>query len=158
MEPIIGWCGRCYHDFDKEERIENRRPKYIVKKDVEEAGDRIFWCKFNHPRDIDKNAFTVVVEDIVSAIRVHEATGYSVLALLTTSFPTNIMALFQNTVIMWLDHDAQHKSFKYVTKMNQVGTKSFFISTKEDPKTFNDEDITCIINRRIDNADAFEVA
>jgi hypothetical protein len=152
-DAVIGWCGRCYHPFDKEERITNRRPKYLTKKDEGHKHDRVFWCDF-----AKRSTHTIVVEDIVSAIRLREATDLSVMALLTTSFPTNIMPLFQNTVIIWLDHDAQHKSFKYVTKMNQVGTKSYFVSTMTDPKTFGDEDLQNIIKRRVDNANAFEVA
>jgi hypothetical protein len=149
---LVGWCGRCYRPFTKEERIKNHRPKYLTKKDKSKK-DRIFWCRFNKD-----SKYTVIVEDIVSAIRVRESTVHSVIALLTTSIPTNIMALFQDTVIIWLDDDAQGNTFKYVTKMNQVGTKAFFLATTDDPKVFSAGDLKKIIQRRINSANINSVA
>lgn len=153
FNTIIGWCGRCYHPFDKDERAVNHRPKYLTKKDEGHKHDRIFWCMFNQ-----ESKHTVVVEDIVSAIRVHEATGLTTLALLTTSFPTNIMSLFQDTVLVWLDNDAQRIGFQHVRKMNQVGTKAYFMSSQLDPKAHDDIDINNKITGRLKSANETTVA
>lgn len=141
---IIGWAGRCYHDLSKEERIINKRPKWLTRK-INPADDRIFWSKFNpYSKGI------VLVEDIISAIRVHEVTNVSTIALLTTSLPDTLLPRFRGkTVVLWLDGDMQGKMFQYVRRLNTLGIKGKMIYSKADPKLLPVDDIKTRVFRKV---------
>ena len=140
----IGWVGRCYHPLEKQTRIERNRPKYLIRK-FEKDTERMFWTQLN--KDVD---YTAIVEDIISAIRIHESCQINVIALLTTSLPDWMFPCFKDqAIVLWLDHDMMFKSLQYVNRMTTCGIKAGHISTPHDPKTYDESDLRNIIGRKI---------
>ena len=80
------------------------------------------------------------MEDIISAIRVHEATGYYTVALLGTWLSDRLRAKLRGYDIrIWLDSDAIDKSIKYWNSCRAIGLSAKYIYTDNDPKTYSNE-------------------
>mgnify|MGYP003601508086 FL=1 len=116
-QPTGLWTGRA---------IDGRKPKYLASKSASAA--YWYWIKNNGP--------VCVVEDVLSAIRVHEA-GYNSLAVLgTTVGPTQATLLADYPVIGWFDGDkAGRNGFVKLRKaLAPYGVNPKRIQTERDPK------------------------
>ena len=125
---LNGWIGRNVMDSDQKYHIQ--KPK---------GADRLYFS----PACVDTesgnyNEKIILVEDCLSAIKVHKATGTKVIALLTTSVDEDLtLKLKKDDVYIWLDADALAKSVAMVTRFRQLGIKAKHIYTAKDPKCYN---------------------
>jgi hypothetical protein len=126
---LIGWCGRDIITKNKEEREKKKISKYLIRKDMNYG--RIYF-------KISEASNTIVlVEDILSAIKVHNATHYGTIALLTTSIDSELeQELIGKKVIVWLDSNAFDKSVNIVMRMQQLGIDAKYVFTEKDPKEY----------------------
>lgn len=118
---MIAWDGR-YFGKDK------TQGKWHL---VREFGIKYVYYSLVHPN----TKILILVEDIISAIKMFKA-GYSAVALLTTYVPNELyLGLKPYDLKVWLDPDAVGKSLKIVQKFNSVGVKARHIAYPEgDPK------------------------
>jgi hypothetical protein len=132
---LIGWVARCVQPLNKEERKAQKRPKYLTQKSKE----------YKHPVWIvpegkvypELKDYVVVVEDIISAIKVNKATGVCCVALLTTYFPKEVYNSFKDkTILFWLDPDQKQNMVSLIMKVSSWGGKAARIWTDHDPKVY----------------------
>ena len=130
-KKLIGWIGREVECSSKEERKQKEIAKYITRKSNEYA--HIF---FHAPAPSDHY---VVVEDVLSAIRMRQACNWNGIALLTTYFPKALMMrLRKKQITLWLDSDQLGHTMRYLTAMQQLGIDAKYCLTARDPKCYND--------------------
>lgn len=146
---LVGWSARCPNNYDKQERIDKQRPKWINRK--LKGHERIFFARFNTDSNI-----LILVEDVPSAIRVHEATDHNVIALLTTSMPVLLMSRIkrydQDTQFrVWLDNDMRFKVMSFVSRLTGHGYNIKQIRSSKDPKMYDEEQIRRIVEVGHDN-------
>lgn len=148
-KKIVGWCGRDpVEDRPPEERV--KFPKYLTKKT--KGISRLYYLI---PESSSK--YIIVVEDILSAIKVNKATGYTTIALLTSSIDTDLMQRMRGfRVFLWLDYDMKEKALQYCSKMNQINIKTEVIATNLDPKCLDLKAIKTKVARRVANHDKNE--
>jgi hypothetical protein len=130
---LIGWVGRCPSQMSKANRAKVNRPKYLTHK--KKGHGRLYYrVKGNDGTSI------VIVEDIVSAIRVHEATGFTTVALLNAGISDELMQALDKSVriYIWLDEDMQGVSYKQSDRYRQLGYDIKSVVTKLDPKEYGD--------------------
>jgi hypothetical protein len=131
---LLGWLGRDVNYLTKTERRTLKCPKWLTRKD--KSSKHFFYHLISESKNV------VIVEDVISAIRVHEATGYNTLALNTTFLPTDqIIRLKPYFVYLWLDGDMLGKKIAYATKCSALGIKVHIIQTSRDPKEYSDANI-----------------
>ncbi len=133
---IVAWQGRNIYEV-----IPGQKPKWFLKKPKNIK--RVYYeC---YAPESDK---VVLVEDLVSAIKVHEATGYNTIALLTTYVSKELMMrLLKYKVFIWLDADMHTKSLGYSNTMNQLGIKTHaIIDHTKDPKEYSKEKINTYLS------------
>lgn len=95
------------------------------------------------------NSKVVVVEDIVSAIKVNRV--FRALCLFGSNMPTEWMSkLARNPaigeVVYWLDSDKAKEAIQYANKTAILGVKSRVLTTTYDPKEYSTMEITEWIN------------
>lgn len=159
--------------FSKYKITSQLRNKYNIKFDRDSkriflpvySGDAIVYyqmrslynktVKYKNPRFLSKHVFycgkestvLVIVEDIISAIRVGQQ--FETVALLGTSWhPSAYKYLLGKTkCYIWLDKDAEHKSLVLSRELNKINlcTVNSIVSEK-DPKCYTDEEIRRAIN------------
>lgn len=100
----------------------------------------------------------VVVEDVMSAIRTHEAqstyTAISLLGTKITSSQSNVLSQFQE-VVTWLDGDkAGIVGARNVRKVVGLLTECRNIRTAEDPKCYSNKEIRSILDVRTPTSEA----
>jgi len=123
---LVGWVGRNVDSKDIQR--ETNTPKWLTRS---RKGKRRY---FMAPGD----QTVVLVEDAISAIVVHLATGHTTIALLTTSVSEDLMReLRGKTIYLWLDGDMLAHSVATVDRMRQLGLNAKHIHTPKDPKTYN---------------------
>jgi hypothetical protein len=128
-DELLGWVGRNVDSQSEYAKwITNKAPSYT---------DRLL---FILPGEKDAVIYT---EDVVSAIRVHLATGLTTCALLTTTLSYDICTQFKDhdTQVLWLDGDMKSKMLKYVMQMRAKGIPLKMKHTLLDPKEYSDENI-----------------
>jgi len=133
---LIGWIGRDIH-YKKGYKGQKYHNEF-------QGGGRVY---FTTDVDIPNSVVRVYVEDIVSAIKVRKATGYTCVALLNTSVgDSTIRHLMEGHVnYLWLDDDARIKALRQVFKYKQQGINITSVRTHVDPKQVSLQDIpTCI--------------
>jgi len=115
------------------------KPKYLNLGKPEP--DLLFWANGTDTKDL-----IIIVEDVLSAIKIN-LSGYNAVALNGSSI-TDVQALRLTSTtgkrIVWLDNDdAGLKGRRQVvTQLKLQGTKSvYYISSHQDPKTYNKEEI-----------------
>lgn len=95
----------------------------------------------------DRGSNLILVEDMVSAIKVSRQ---RIVMPLFGSFLTetrgNKLKNFFKSLTFWLDYDKAKSSILQATKFKQYGFKTSIIITEKDPKEYNDEEISSIIN------------
>ena len=123
---LVGWVGRDVNSKDIQR--ETNTPKWLTRS---KKGKRRY---FATPGDDT----VVLVEDAISAIVVHLATGHTTIGLLTTSVSEDLMRVLRGkTIYLWLDGDMLAHSVATVDRMRQLGLKAKHIHTPKDPKEYN---------------------
>lgn len=107
---------------------------------------QLFWSKDSPKRD-----FVVIVEDIISAIKVGEVA--QTVSLLGTSLKDRDMltlATRYDTIVVWLDGDkpGRRSSRKLVKKLSLM-VNVIEINTRDDPKCYETDDIIGILKRAL---------
>lgn len=126
---LQGWIGRDVF-YDKKTK---QGHKYILRKQAGLAR-RIYFTK--HQKD---STTVVMVEDILSAIRVNWATSFETVALLTTSVGTDLLHEYMDyKMVIWLDDDQLSNMVMTVARAQGFGIKATHINSSKDPKTYND--------------------
>jgi len=108
------------------------------------ARGRVFFVA-DKIRDDDRRV--VLVEDIVSAIKVNRVTN--AMALLYSHIPMDLVIKLikrNRDVIIWLDHDKQHVALRCVSKARSWGYPVRMIDTPADPKCYDPEAIEKILS------------
>jgi hypothetical protein len=124
--------------FNKYKMVFNR---YIVNKYY---NNKIYY----NIKKINNNKI-ILVEDILSAIKVHKATGQDVIALLNTSVTADLIPLVSgyDKAYLWLDYDQRTKVMKKVLYLQGWGIDAKAIVTEQDPKAIPLNRINSIIER-----------
>ena len=104
-----------------------------------------------HLRDTEGQSTLVLVEDIVSAIKVSRLMNCKPLfgSYIDISNIYNIVKDKYSSLIIWLDHDKYKESRKYSVKLNNLGIDTYVIDTKKDPKEFNIEQMKEIYESQV---------
>lgn len=121
-QPTGLWTGRA---------VDGRKPKYLMPRGSVGA----CWYRLQRGRRTP----VVVVEDVLSAVRVHEA-GYNSLAVLgTTVGPTQATLIADFPVIGWFDGDKAGRSgfVKLRRALAPYGVDPKRIQTERDPKQYS---------------------
>ncbi len=90
----------------------------------------------------------VVTEDIISAIKVHKATGFDAIAILTNSIGDDIIVTLNKyqRVFVWLDWDIRISAIKQTSRLKSLGINVTSIVTKLDPKEYDNDEIKQILS------------
>jgi len=142
-KSLVGWIGRdCSPITSKARKALATAPaKYITRK--KSGYKRIY---FHAPA---KSNTYVIVEDVVSAIRICESSNVNAYALLTTNIPPLfLLKLRRKRVILWLDNDQLENMATTVAKGSMLGCSISYVHTARDPKSYN----TFAIKKTIENA------
>lgn len=135
---LLGWLGRDVSMLSKSERVSAHRPKWLTRKD--KSAKHFFYHLLSEDRRL------VIVEDVISAIRVHEATRFNTLALNTTFLPTDIaVRLKRYKVFLWLDGNMLQKMIGYAAKCSSLGVEVKIVHTQLDPKEHSDSNVIKIL-------------
>jgi hypothetical protein len=130
-----GWIGR---NVSKEVTKDN--PKWL--KRVRVVGESMHFHAIGKYRNANAEITCVVVEDVVSAIRVAEGAGCHAVALLGTTLPKGMLARFKKLhLVVWLDADAYTKGLAMWSNMNKLGYMCKHLYTDNDPKTYSNDKI-----------------
>jgi hypothetical protein len=122
---LLGWVGR---DVDKS------GPKYMTRKQTTKKDRLLYIC--------EGSTEVVFVEDIISALKVHKASGYTTVALLTTALSFTLAKMFRGRELhLWLDGDMMTKSVRKVTRLASFGYRICSIRTLHDPKEYSTDEI-----------------
>lgn len=119
-----------------------QRPKYIQ---PARGRDSILFCA---SQDQDVSTEASVVEDILSAVRVHKATKNSCYSLLGTKAETNNLRFIgrHKAVATWLDPDnAGQKGARTLRKDLGLLCETRNIITEVDPKYLSDQEIRRVL-------------
>jgi hypothetical protein len=126
----------------------DNKPKYITKY----IGDYKLGSWFNsHAKTL------VIVEDILSGIKVSRNPEYAVLALLGSpaKLPQKIIdkILKYDKIVVWLDFDKALTALHYQARMRLLyGLRIYVITTQADPKTYTNHNIKQLIEENINGA------
>jgi len=131
---LLGWVGR-----DVDWKKGDKGQKYLIKK----INGTEF--RFVIQGSTDK---VLVVEDVLSAIRVHNATGYTAVALLGHGITTTLLNQFRraDTLFIWLDRDVLTKAINYADKARQIGVPAILVNSELDPKLYSADEIRTLIS------------
>lgn len=128
-DELVGWQGRYFG-------VDPKEPKWFSRGKLHEL------IYILHPEllDHDRSSSLVLVEDIVSAIRISVST--SSMPLFGTDISgarlKQIKALGYNIVTFWLDNDAAPKAAKAYGLALAMGLNARMIITDKDPKEYSD--------------------
>jgi hypothetical protein len=132
---LVGWTGRNINWVKGD-----KYPKWLTRT---KKGKRRF---FMAP---GKEDIVVLVEDPISAMKVTHATGFTSIALLTTSVSDDLMRWLRGkTVYLWLDGNMLAHAVKTVGRMRDFGLNTKRIYTTKDPKDYNTLFILDCIRRK----------
>lgn len=135
---LIYWQGRNLGTIDKE------HPKYL---NIKKTGAKNVFFKRTR---FDLNTPLVIVEDILSAIRVGRYAN--TLSLLGSYIPPTLLMQLTNEyktdkVYLWLDSDKYKEAIKYAANIRATTLiKTCVICTTKDPKQTADDTIKQVIN------------
>jgi len=117
-------------------------PKYINVRQVN--AKNVYFKNFSHSENKD----LVVVEDILSAIKVGKVTN--TVSLLGSYIPKSFYKLCEDfdTIFLWLDRDKLKSSIMYSKQLRLLtGKRVAVILREKDPKEYTEEEITLILTR-----------
>lgn len=110
------------------------------------------------PEKEDDEHLCVVVEDVVSAIRVgHVATAMPLFGTGLDEKRTSWLLDFYKRVIFWLDADAVPKAMLHSRKFSVLGGANhdaYVLKTQGDPKSYTEAQIREFINTTVEKEDA----
>jgi hypothetical protein len=142
---LIAWQGRD---------IYYRRNKELFKKGILKKPPLKYYTEYNPYSSVYNNNINntklyyniynknsnnlIIVEDILSAIKVFNKFKYNVKALLNSTLTDNSIQTLNlhkyDTTYLWIDYDMRIKSLKYSRKVQSLGHKCKSIRTILDPK------------------------
>ena len=145
-DTLMGWAGRDPTDRIKEERVKMNMPKYITRKGA--GKDRVIFTAAGP--GANSEGYKIIVEDIISAIRVSEAMKCYAFALLNADLPRDLMDSIGNKskIILWLDSNMVNNMIQTSATYRQLGFDIDWVSTQQDPKKYSDEGIRTVIANR----------
>lgn len=139
---LVGWIGRDVRKITKAERKAGGIAKYLTRKSSEYK--RIF---FHAPW---KSNTYVIVEDVLSAMKISHACEVNAIALLTTFVPKDLLLrLRKHKIILWLDNDQGINMMKTTTEATSLGVNCDFVQTVKDPKWYNSVAIRSYIGEHL---------
>lgn len=97
---------------------------------------------------INTNSTIILVEDIISAIRVSKQ--MPAITLFSSNIPAkklNLLKLYNNPVCWWLDKDKQKEAASQALHAASLGLSVKLIVTDLDPKCYSDEEIKNIFDK-----------
>jgi hypothetical protein len=128
---------KYYTEYLKEINYNNKLYFKIINNKNNKLINKII-NKYNNKLYINKYYKIILVEDILSAIKVYNKYKYNTVALLNSSVHDGLvkdLELYKyKHVILWLDYDARIKAMKYVLKLKQLGIPARTHVTTCDPK------------------------
>jgi hypothetical protein len=132
-KTLKGWVGREVECASKEERKAKKIAKYLTRK--EQGAKRLLFKARGGGHFAD---LRVIVEDIVSAIKIWKVTGATSVALLNSHINNDIIKECQGrTTYVWLDRDMLTKAISCMNRLRQFGVDAHNITTYKDPKAYN---------------------
>lgn len=141
-DELLGWQGRSTRNMTPDMRAHEACPKWITSKITQE--DRMI---YKLP-SMCNTEWVVMVEDIPSAIHVHEvADGIRTIALLNSEVTNDLMEPFKDKkIILWLDKDKRTYSVKKIKKYIGLGYKVYMHLSEKDPKKLTSHQIREILD------------
>jgi len=140
---LVGWVGRCPFKLNKTVRQQTHTPKYLTKKF--KKGTMVYTVPPKVRNGVDMSIaknMVVIVEDIMSAIKVNEHTGAMTMACLTSSVPEDmIYKMKDKLILLWLDMDMFNKAVHLAAKYRSLGVHAYATYTTSDPKLLAPRDI-----------------
>ena len=124
---LVGWIGRAVEP--------NIVPKVYTRGKLHEI---------NYILGNTKSSRIIVVEDIISGIRVSRASGYATSPLFGSHISKRTMLIldkFYDQLIIWLDKDKEKESVKFAKNARDFGIKARSVITDKDPKEYSDSEI-----------------
>jgi len=92
----------------------------------------------------------VLVEDIISAIKVAGTYEYSVSPLFGSHISTRkllTLRRYYDNITIWLDKDKEKESVKFAQKARDFGIKARSVITDKDPKEYSDSEILSYLTK-----------
>jgi len=132
---LIFWQGRNLGKVTKD------NPKY-----VNVRSKKTDYCIF---KGGSKSKVVVLVEDILSAIKVSNTGCVDSVPILGSYIPPNILPFIKDydTIFIWLDYDKRFTSIKSAAKLHELSCKVVrTIITEKDPKEYETTEIKEILN------------
>ena len=127
-ETLLTFQARNFSKFGK---------KYYTRGAVSEVVNYYDQKNLRLPEDT-----VIVVEDMVSAIKIsRQFTVLPLLGSFLSADRANRLNKFFKRIIFWLDYDKAESAMSQAMRMKQYGFTTNVIITKEDPKTYSDEEI-----------------
>lgn len=146
-EPPVAWVGRCPYKMSKADRQGRNHPKSLTIKDKNHK-ERVYFMTNAEDHQAPRESMTVIVEDIISAIKVHKAMGCDTIALLNAGVADELIPLCRGQrTIIWLDRDKRRESMQKLSRFRSLGVAASHTSTEKDPKEYAAIDIHNFILR-----------
>lgn len=135
---LIAWQGRYVKTENDQNEFSKKVGKWYSQGEIHEI---------LHPINVTESK-TVLVEDIVSAIKVGSITGATPLFGSTLSLKTILrLKTIVNSVVIWLDPDMRSKSVKYSNLCRLMGLEVRTVFSDKDPKEHTYVEIDKILNQ-----------
>ena len=131
QDELLGWQGR-YLGNDPEKL---KKSKWFSQGDLK----TILHIVGNQSSEI-----CIVVEDVISAIRISHVPNIAAIPLFGSHLSTEkILQIkyFCDTILVWLDPDMRVKAAKFSHRVRQLGLKSRVIYSNKDPKDHMEDEI-----------------
>jgi len=134
---LIGWTGRdIYYKRNKELYTKGFLKRTPLKWYTNYNNIRLFYNIYNNNNN--NNNYIILVEDVISAIKINRYYKCNVVAILNSTLNTKLIDLLElrkyNKVYVWLDPDAHVKSIQGALRWQSMGVPTSCIRTKGDPK------------------------
>lgn len=139
--PVYDGNGKLvYYQARNLGEVTERSPKYM---NVKARGRQDIYFEICHP---DHDPVAVVVEDILSAIRV----GYhkDVVGLLNAYIPDDLifrLAKVYPLIVLWLDPDKWDRMLNRTRRFRSLGLNVKMVRVTQDPKYYTDKEISQIL-------------
>jgi hypothetical protein len=106
---------------------------------------KIYKNKIKYNKNIIYNNNIILVEDIISCIKLYNKFGCDVVAMLNSTVHDKLIQDLKltsyNKVYLWLDWDARIKSIKASAKLQALGVPAACVQTIRDPKAIPYKDL-----------------
>ena len=132
----IGYVCRSYNP------LESKKVLLYWNKDIDETLPKAYYTT-GHMAGRRK---IVVVEDVISALKIKQEEYDSVALLGTNMSPQVAKSLINQDVILWLDNDARAKALVIKRKYGFIFNKLSILSTEKDPKDLPREEMIQILH------------